>query len=143
MRPLYVVALILLVANFLSGQAVNLFVSIPAHHPGTTGSDYFSQSQGSVTWALTNGAPLLQTHVVLSAIVAILAVVLAIGAVVTFRGRLILASLLGLIGVVAARFNGASFLDFNLEISSMIMSCGLALAFLAYLVGLLWAGRAR
>ena len=137
MRVLYVLGLVLLIANFLLGVVVNLFVTIPAHHPGSRGSDYFSQSEQSVTWAFGNASPWLQMHIGLSVVIAALGVILAIAAIVTFRGRLIVASLLGLIGIVAAGFNGASFLDFNLDISSLVMSCGLALAFLAYLGGLL------
>ena len=42
----------------------------------------------------------------------------------------------GLAAIIFAGFNGASFLKFNLDISSMLMSVGFALAVVCY-VGLL------
>ena len=53
------------------------------------------------------------------------------------------ATAFGLFGVVAAEFNGASFLDFKEDLSSMLTSGGLALAVTAYSLGLFAAGPRR
>jgi hypothetical protein len=42
----------------------------------------------------------------------------------------------GLAGVLAAGFNGASFLNYDEDLSSMLMSAGFALALAAYVIGL-------
>ena len=47
-----------------------------------------------------------------------------------------IAASFGLAGIIAAGFNGASFLDYNEDFSSMLMSGGLALALTAYVFGL-------
>jgi hypothetical protein len=48
---------------------------------------------------------------------------------------------LGALGVVAAGFNGASYLDYHEDLSSMLMSAGFALALIAYSAMLFIAGR--
>lgn len=44
LRPHAVGVLILLGVQFLAGMILNLFVQLPASHPGTTGGGYFGRS---------------------------------------------------------------------------------------------------
>lgn len=135
-------ALGMLIAQFLLGMTVNLFVTIPGNHPGANPPDYFGGVATSVTWAILHGGIWLTLH----AILALLIVLGAVGALVQAirlggRGRVTLA-VLGFIGVLAAGFNGGSFLNYNQNFSSMLMAVGFALALTSY-VSLLYrlAGR--
>jgi hypothetical protein len=104
------------------GMVVNLYAKIPAHHPGAHPSSYFTGSARSVEWAISHGAAALAIHATLGLVVVVLAIAVALSAV---RGAnravkiwLILAA--GL--VIGAGFNGASFLDFNHDASSLLMA---------------------
>ena len=104
------------------GMVVNLYTKTPAHHPGAHPSSYFAGSARSVMWAISHGAAALAIHATLGLVVVVLALVVALSAA---RGSnralkfwLILAA--GL--VIGAGFNGASFLDFNQNISSLVMA---------------------
>lgn len=124
---------VMLVAQFFLGMLVNLFVKVPDQHPGAKPDEYFSGSFQSVVWAISgSGVPALVLHAILG-----LLLVLAGGRLVVEVRRLhrrgpFVAAILGLLFVVAAGFNGASFLDFGLDVSSMIMATFFALAMLAY-----------
>ncbi|MFZ0218506.1 MAG: hypothetical protein WAM30_21420 [Candidatus Dormiibacterota bacterium] len=140
-RSLTGVALLLLVAQFLFGIVVNLFVSIPTHHPGAQASEYFGGVVRSVSWAVTgSGLVWLQVHAALGLLLVLFAVLLLVVAIVSRRGGRITAAALGLFGVLGAGFNGGSFLNYNEDFSSMLMAGGFALAVAAYVVGLLIEG---
>jgi len=47
--------LILLALQFLLGMVVNLFVTIPKHHPGSNPPEYFGGVVRSVDWAILQG----------------------------------------------------------------------------------------
>ncbi|MGA0567641.1 hypothetical protein ACO2Q7_09925 [Rathayibacter sp. KR2-224] len=123
-----------LVAQFVLGMIANLFVTVPAHHPGAQASDYFSGVVASLAWLIPHGEPWLVAH-------AVLGLVLAAGALVNLlwmlRPRSALyatASVVGALAVLGAGFNGASFVIYGLDVSSMIMSTLWALAMCCYLV---------
>jgi hypothetical protein len=105
-------ALEALIAQFLLGMAVNLFVTIPTDHPGANPPEYFGGVVTSVSWAILHGGLWLTLHGALAA--------------------------LGFIGVLAAGFNGGSFLNYHADFSSMLMAVGFALAMSAY-VALLYS----
>ena len=142
LRQLTVRVLVALVAQFVIGMFVNLFVTIPDSHPGSQPADYFSGSFQSVVWALGSGLPLLVAHVVLGLILAVGSLLVVVRARALRRRRLTVAAVLGVLFIVAAGFNGASFLDFNEDYSSMIMSIGFAAALLAYVGLLAWLAEA-
>jgi hypothetical protein len=127
--------LILLVVEFLVGMATNLFVSIPTHHPGAGSGPYLSGALASVLSSFTSGLPLLVVHVVIGVLLLASGVELVVHAVRSHRGAapVWLASG-GLFGILFAGFNGASFLKYNLDISSMLMSVGFAIAVAGYVV---------
>ncbi|MGH2465098.1 MAG: hypothetical protein ACRDGI_06525 [Candidatus Limnocylindrales bacterium] len=121
-----------LLVQFLLGMFVNLFVTIPDDHPGARPTEYFGGAVQSVQWATTAGPPALALH----AFVGIVLFVGALGLVVRVR-RLLQRFLttwatLGLLMIVAAGFNGASFLNYNEDFSSMLMAVFFALAVLSY-----------
>ena len=125
--------LIGLVVQFLAGMWVNLFVTIPDAHPGSKPSEYFSGSAQSVVWAITgSGLPALVFHAVWGLLLVLGSAALAFQARRLHRRSLTVAAVLGFLLVLGAGFNGASFLDFGEDFSSMIMATLFALAVLCY-----------
>src|SRR5215472_4064843 len=94
LRAATIAVLVLLLAQFLIGMAVNLFVRIPGNHPGARPPEY----------------------------------ALLVMAIVARRRDPIIAAVVGLFAVVAAGFNGASFLNYDEDFSSMLMSAAFAVA---------------
>ncbi len=119
-------------AQFLLGTATNLFVSVPTHHPGSGAADYFGGALTSVIWSFSSGIALLIVHVVIGLLLFLNAIELIVRAVrAHVRGATWLASLGGF-GIVFAGFNGASFLVYHEDFSSMLMSAGFALSIVCY-----------
>lgn len=123
-----------LLAQFVLGMATNLFVTIPAHHPGASPKNYFVGSGHSVGWAITSGLLPLATHVVLGIVLVVAGFVLIALAASSGQRGVLIASILGALFVLGAAFNGASFLDFNNDASSMIMAGLFAAALACYVV---------
>jgi hypothetical protein len=138
LRGLTVVILVILTAQFLFGMAVNLFVTIPSNHPGANPPEYFSGVFQSVKWAITStSSPLwLLLHASLGVVLVVLTVALLLAAIVARKGGWIAVASIGFIGVLGAGFNGGSFLNYNQNFSSMLMSVGFILAMLVYSLGL-------
>ncbi len=131
----YLLMSLLLLAQFVLGIAVNLFVKVPAHHPGAHPSNYFSGSAQSIGWAIPHGGVWLAAHISL-------ALALVLGGIVTIAlatrsgSRVAIGtSALGGASILGAAFNGASFLDFDQDYSSMIMAGLFAVAVGSYVVG--------
>lgn len=114
----YLLMSLLLLAQFVLGMAVNLFVTIPSpHHPGAHPSNYFTGSARSIGWAIPHGGVWLAAHVSLG-------LALVLGGIVTITlatrsgNRVAMGtSALGGAAILGAAFNGASFLDFNQDYS--------------------------
>ena len=104
------------------GMDVNLFVVVPAQHPGARPSSYFGGSARSVAWAVAHGAPALVVHAVLGLALGLLVIGVAVYAIRLGRRPVGAWSVLAGLLVIGAGFNGASFLDFNNDISSLIMA---------------------
>ena len=125
------------------GMAVNLYVTVPGHHPGARAGDYFTGSVHSVGWAIAHGEAALAIHAVLGFAVAGSAIR---GGHVALRSRqraVARWSVLAAVLVIAAGFNGASFLDYNHDANSLLMAL-LAFAGVAcYAITLFLVGRAR
>jgi len=115
---------------------MNLFATIPLHHPGHGASDFFTGSYHSVAWAETSPhAPLIL------AFRAGLGLLLVLGslwlAVLAIRGRragYVWAAVLGALFILGAGFNGASFLNYNHDANSYVMALLFAAAVLCYSV---------
>ena len=128
--------LVLLAAQFLIGMVVNLFVTVPAVHPGANASNYFLGVVQGVAWALVHAPFWLLIHVIIGLLL-FLGVIGQIGfAIASRRRERILISVLGFIGVVFAGLNGASFLNYGADISSLLMSIGFLVAAVSYTIGL-------
>jgi hypothetical protein len=141
MRDQFLGTMIFLIIQFLLGMAVNLFVTIPANHPGANPSDYFSGVAQSVTWAILHGHILLVVHGSLGLLLVLNALGLLVAAIRTRQRDLIIVTSFGLFGVLAAGFNGGSFLNYNQDFSSMLMASFFAVAVVAFSVGLFVTGR--
>jgi len=109
------------------GIFVNLFVTIPRHHSGSSPSDYFSGSYHSVAWAISHGAIALVIHAVLGLALAIMVIGIVVRSLILGRRDLATWSILGALFTIGAGFNGASFLDYEKNVSSFLMTV-LALA---------------
>jgi hypothetical protein len=133
----YLAALIVLVAQFLLGMAVNLFVVIPRQHPGANPPEYFGGVVSSVTWAiLQQGQFWLVVHASLGLILVLVGAGLLARAIRSGnRARIIVASV-GALAILAAGFNGGSYLNYHEDFSSMLMASFFAIAVVAYAVGI-------
>jgi hypothetical protein len=115
-------AIVLVLVQAGIGMDVNLYVAIPAQHPGARPSAYFGGSVRSVAWAVAHGAPGLVVHTVLGLALAVLVIGVAVYAIRLGNRPIGAWSVLAGLLVIGAGFNGASFLDFNNNISSLIMA---------------------
>jgi hypothetical protein len=115
-------ALILVLVQAAIGMAVNLYVTVPTHHPGAHPSSYFGGSVHSVGWAIGHGATALAIHATLGLVLAALTAGAAIWSLRFGRRAATAWSTLAALLVIGAGFNGASFLDFNHNANSLIMA---------------------
>jgi hypothetical protein len=132
------IALGMLIAQFLLGTTVNLFVKIPADHPGANPPEYFGGVVTSVSWAILHGGLWLTLHAALGLVLLATALGTLVQAIRLHGGGRITLAALGLVGVLGAGFNGGSFLNYHEDFSSMLMAVGFALAMAAY-VALLYS----
>lgn len=104
------------------GTVVNLYVTVPAQHPGAHPASYFSGSLHSVGWAIGHGSAALAVHATLGFGLVVFAVGAAVHALRSGRRAIGGWSVLAGLFVIGAGFNGASFLDFAHNINSLIMA---------------------
>jgi hypothetical protein len=115
-------ALLLVLVQAGIGMVVNLYVTIPAHHLGAHPSNYFSGSFHSVMWSIGHGAIALAVHASLGLALVVLTLSVAIRSFTVGRRSVSVTATLASLLVIGAGFNGASFLDFDNNISSLIMT---------------------
>jgi hypothetical protein len=115
-------AILLVLVQAGIGMDVNLYVTVPSSHPGAHPSNYFAGSFHSVVWAIGHGTPALVVHASLGLALAVLVIGVAGHALRLGRRAVSVWSVLAGLLVIGAGFNGASFLDFNDNISSLIMA---------------------
>src|SRR5258708_15028056 len=129
LRSITAITLLLLAVQFLIGMVVNLFVQVPSAHPGVDASNYFQGVVQGVAWALVHAPLALLFHVILGLLL-FLASLLLIGLAIASRRRAsIVTSLLGWLGIMAADFNGPSFINYCWHnFISLIISIGFLLA---------------
>jgi hypothetical protein len=134
-------ACLLLLVQYLLGMAVNIYVVLPASHPGASASDYFTGAASGLAWVIPDGPAWAGVHAAFG-----LALVLAaLAGIALTRGqpsRVATAlSVLGALAILGAAFNGVSFLNYGHPFSSMIMAGLWALALACYLTGMFLAAR--
>jgi len=132
------IALAMLIVQYLLGTTVNLFVKIPGDHPGANPPEYFGGVVTSVSWAILHGGLWLTLHAVFGLVLVLAALGTLVQAIRLRGGGRITLAALGFVGVLAAGFNGGSFLNYHEDFSSMLMAVGFALALVAY-VALLYS----
>ncbi|HEX6797146.1 MAG TPA: hypothetical protein VF116_05460 [Ktedonobacterales bacterium] len=134
-RVLLATILGLLGLQFLLGMLANLFVTVPTAHPGAHASEYFSGVAQDVVWALGNAVAALRLHVIVGLLLFLAALWLLVLAIVARRrGRIVVAAV-GLFGIWAAGMNGASFMNYFEDFSSLLMALGFMVAAIAYVIG--------
>ena len=109
--------------QFIAGITLNLFVTVPNNHPGSSGNDYFTRSWHSLIWSISgSGGWILSFHALLALILVLGSVSLSIFAFLANNKTWKIAGSVAALLTVGAFFNGMSFIDFNKNISSMIMA---------------------
>jgi hypothetical protein len=124
----------MLIIQFMLGMAVNLFISIPSNHPGAKPPEYFSGVVTSVSWAILHGGLWLTLHALWGLLLVLGALGTLVQAIRLGGGARITFAVLGFIGVLAAGFNGGSFLNYHEDFSSMLMATGFAIGLTSYIV---------
>jgi len=129
-------ACLLLLVQYLLGLVTNLFVTLPTHHPGADSPDYFGGIIPSIVWVITQTSIWAAIHASLGLALVVAAVVLA---VLSLRVRMpgyAATAIVGALAIIGAGFNGASFVIYGHDFSSMIMGGVWALALASYATGL-------
>ncbi len=136
LRRSFLGTLITLIVQLLLGTGTNLFVMIPTNHPGARPPEYFSGVFQSVTWAVTQGPVLLLLHASLGLLLVLAGFGALVQAVRSRSRTLVICSAIGAVAILAAGFNGGSYLNYHEDFSSMLMATFFAIAVAAYVVGL-------
>jgi hypothetical protein len=136
LRTITVIILVLLAVQFLVGMLVNLFVQVPSVHPGANAPEYFSGVVQGVVWALLQGPLWLLVHAIVGLLLFLASLILIGFAIAAQRRAWIIVSVIGFVGIVAAGFNGASFMNYGHNFSSLLMSIGFLVAAVPYTIGL-------
>jgi hypothetical protein len=136
-RSMAFIILLLLGLQFFLGMWNNLFITVPAAHAGANAPEYFSGVAQGLGWAIFQSAlPSLVLHVVLGLLLLLASIGLIVAA---FRGTQRVWKIvapIGTFGILAAAFNGASYINYGHNVSSLLMSSGFLVAVVAYVVGL-------
>jgi hypothetical protein len=135
LRVMNLVILLLLAAQFLIGMLVNLYVTTIPSHPGVKAPEYFSGVVQGVAWALVHAPLFLLVHAVVGLLLFLGALVILGLAIASRRRAWIISSIFGLLGIMLAGFNGASFMNYGEPFSSLFMSMGFLMAVIAYMLG--------
>ena len=138
----FIVCLLLLV-QYLLGMVVNLFVTIPAHHPGAGAANFFSGAADSLGWVIPDGPVWVAAHAVFGMALVVAAFTSLVTDLRWATRTSVILSILGALAILGAAFNGASFLTYGKNVNSMIMAGLWALALVCYLGCMFDAARSR
>lgn len=141
-RALLIVSMVLL-AQFLLGIIINLFVDIPDTHPGA-GANYLPGAWRSLGWVLTDKWPYLALHVLVGlGLVAASLTFLVRGLLAGSPRAALLWNFVGAGGALFAALNGIYFVIHpKVDTASLFMAIGFATAIGAVVVQLFLVGRA-
>src|SRR5215470_478430 len=102
-------ACLLLIAQFLLGMVVNLWVTVPAHHPDAGAHNFFAGAASAIVWVIPHGPPWLALHAALG-LALVVAAFASIAWAPAMGSRLYTAAaVLAALAILGAGFNGASF----------------------------------
>ncbi|MGH2928029.1 MAG: hypothetical protein ACRDL8_07500 [Solirubrobacteraceae bacterium] len=124
-----------LLVQYAVGILVNLFAAVPLHHPGHDSANYFGGVVAVIPWAIGGGGA-LAVHAALGLLLVLDGAFIFIRALTLRRRALGWLTGLGVLFVLGAGFNGASFLEYNHDQSSLVMGWLFALALLCYILAL-------
>lgn len=114
-------AFVMLIAQFVLGMYVNLYVTIPrADHGGGFGQ------------AISNGPAGLTLHIVLGLLLILAALGFLVQAILVRQPALIAAAVLGLLAMIGAAASGSSFTGSGKDGASMAMAALAAVGLLCY-----------
>ncbi|MGA7173213.1 MAG: hypothetical protein WB020_06505 [Candidatus Dormiibacterota bacterium] len=130
-RRLSLLLIVLCLFQYLLGMALNLFVMISRNHPGSSGNDDLARSFQSVVWGISHGG-FLAFHAGLGIVLVLGSIRFAVATFYSPEIRVRTVGTVAALAVLAAAFNGASFLNYNDDASSMIMAVFLAVALLCF-----------
>lgn len=143
LRTFTLFTLLLLNLQFFIGMLVNLYIQVPAIHPGANSSNYFPGVVQGIVWAMVSSPLALLVHVALGLLLGVASFILIGLTIASRRPSWIILSVLGWVGVVGAGFNGASFLNYGHDLSSLLMSTGYVLAMISYTLVLALVGKSE
>jgi hypothetical protein len=125
--------------QFVLGMILNLFVTLPTNHPGTSGT-FLARSWHNIVWSLSNGGGIaLLLHVLVAIGLLVGSLLLVARSYRAHSAPWELASSIGFIGVVVALTNGLAFVGYNQDASSFVMAMGFMTAATAYSVAATFA----
>lgn len=113
--------------QFFAGMILNLFVQVPSNHPGANDSAYFGGALHGLGWALSlGGGWTLAFHVYLGLFLVLGSISLSVMSIRKGTRKWKVASIIAALTTIGALFNGLSFINYNHNVSSLIMaSCWL------------------
>lgn len=135
LRLSVLVTLVLLLAQFVVGMFVNLYVSIPPRHPGSSGS-YVTGAVPGLAWAIMTGAPALAIHTALGVVLGISALVLLWIAIASGERPVVVASAVGLLATIGAGLSGVGFLNYAVDKTTFLMAIAFSVAVGSYVAAL-------
>jgi len=124
--------------QFIAGIILNLFVTLPNSHPGDSGDNYFARSWHSLVWSMSgSGGWTLSFHAILALLLVLGSSSLAAIAIMKKDKSWRIAGSIAALLTIGAFFNGMSFIDFNKDVSSLIMAVCWVGAVSSLVIGLL------
>jgi 1,4-dihydroxy-2-naphthoate octaprenyltransferase len=140
LRFFTVIALLLLAVLFMDGTLLNLYVHVPATHPGQHAASLFTGAVQVVQWAILSAPRVLQIEMIAGLVLLLVGLILFILSIIMRRAGWIILSLIGLIGVVGAGYYAISFMNYGPQSYNPLgMAAGFLLAAIFYTIGLAFA----
>lgn len=137
LRVRAIVISLLLVVQFFLGMITNLYVTIPDSHPGANAQNYFSGAASSVAWAISSGpSAWLPMHAALGLLLVLGSLEFIVFAARSRNKIWLWSSIAGASFIIGAGFNGASFLVFGKDYSSLIMAGLFGFSLCSYMLGM-------
>lgn len=131
-----------LIVQFFLGMVTNLYVSIPSSHPGANAQNYFTGAASSLGWTLSAGPGMwVAAHAALGCLLVLGGIESIVFAIRSRSALWIWTTICGAAFIIGAAFNGASFLVFGKDYSSLIMAGLFALAVASYVLGIYLGSR--
>jgi hypothetical protein len=130
-----------LLIQFGLGMGINLFITIPQHHPGANASNFVVGWFVSVVWGIAHGGLLVTLHAVLGLLLVLSAISTIVGPLRFGLRGVAFANAAGAVCMLVAAINGAAFLTYQQNVNSFLMALGFGGALLCYTISLYLVGR--